>query len=213
MKTDVSTGVSTEVGDLGSNQFNQIAIDDQGNAFATHWGGSAEMLYRVSLVDATTTWVADVASAGQTNSYSFAFNPKDKQFYINFTDDGGLIRRLNVTDGSLQDACTIPGYDSIYGFTFDSDGIGWSGSITDNSDLGSFDVTQSDCARQIVGVTTSAIPNWWNGGVAIVAPPTPPNLPDTGANTSTIFASTAVGLGLVAAGLFAMMMRRRKTSR
>jgi hypothetical protein len=217
MKANLATGRSTEVGYLGSHPNYQIAIDDQGNAYTTFWGGSTEKLYRINLANAAMTYVADVASGGSSSSFGFAFNPKDKQFYINFTDDYGKIRRLNVTNGAVQDVCSIPGSGIyLYSMTFDSAGIGWSGAMTGLGDLGSFDISQSDCGFEYVAGPTSmtAKPSWWNGGVAITYPATTPavspnTLASTGMNSSAVGALALIGAGLLIIGAISLGVVRR----
>jgi len=217
MKANLTTGRSTEVGYLGSNPNFQIAIDDQGKAFTTFWAGSTEKLYRINLANASLTYVADVASGGNSNSFGFAFNPKDKQFYINFSDDPARISRLNVATGSLQSVCFAPGGSVyLYSMAFDSAGIGWSGAMTGTGDLGSFDISQSDCGFEYVAGPTSMTgkPTWWNGGVAINYPATTPNvstnaLASTGMDSSSIVALALTATGLLIIGAISLSVVRR----
>ncbi|NBX23718.1 MAG: hypothetical protein EBR52_06335 [Microbacteriaceae bacterium] len=218
MKTNLTSGRSTEVGYLGSHPNYQLAIDDQGNAYTTYWGGATEKLYRVNLSDASLTYVADVASGGNSYSFGFAFNPKDKQFYINFTDDPGRISRMNVATGALQSVCFAPGGSVyLYSMAFDSAGIGWSGAMTGLGDLGSFDISHSDCGFEYVAGPTSMTskPTWWNGAVAVTYPAAEQAvstnaLASTGLNSSSIGVNALIGVGLLIIGVLSLRLNRRQ---
>lgn len=232
MKADVTTGESVEVGPFSaSGGANSIAIDDQGNAFAIveadtdHPTPTGEKLYSLDLTTGDMTFIAGlgggVGAYGSACVFSFAFNPKDKQFYINCDSLSYEISTVDVTNGDVALACDFsadPGT-NVLGISFDTNGIGWTAD-GGYSNIASFDVTQASCGWEGGDTISVDGTGWYTVSNAITYSATPPpgptpdNLPSTGASQGTAIASgVAAGVAFaLAAGVFLMRRSLRKKS-
>jgi LPXTG-motif cell wall-anchored protein len=180
MKANLTTGVSTVMGQIKLNgtpvQAQAIAIGADGIARATVATQPAEVthtLYSLDLTSGALTNPVTITGSNVTSIfYSFAFNPKDSQFYL-YSRAGNRILKVNVSTGVTTDACVFSTpYFRIKGFSFDQDGIAWGADITGGG--GSIDVSQSDCAPQAVAALKLNGTDWYSESPLVTYPITPP---------------------------------------
>lgn len=222
-KTDLKTGAATEIATLsfaGELQGPKtMAIDDQGNGYAILSNQLADDLYTLNISNGSMTKVGAVN--GLANDHidatyfpngmgcvnSFAYNPKDKNFYINcaYGPKSTKILQLDVSNGNTSVVCDLG--TKVFGIGFDSDGIGWI-AATDAYQIGSFDVgVSSDCGVQIGAAATVATNPYWESDGVVIGYGLP-TLAETGSSNS---AGELAGVSILAiiAGSILVIRRRR----
>jgi LPXTG-motif cell wall-anchored protein len=223
MKVNLTTGVSTVMGQIKLNgtpiQAQAIAIGSDGIARATVESPTDPLihtLYSLDLTSGALTNPVTLTGLNVTSAiYSFAFNPKDSQFYAKSA--GNRILKVNVSTGATTDACIFStAFFKVNGFSFDQNGIAWSVDMTGGG--GSIDVSQSGCAPQAVAELKLNNTGWYSQSPLVTYPitapaPAPsdntasPTLANTGVDGSSLL--TFATVALLAGGGVLFGARRR----
>lgn len=197
---DFETGLSTLVGEFTldgvplSNVLG-VAIDSQGNAFATGWRTSVPgtVLLRLNLTDATTEVVGELPQSA--NAYALAFDPNDNLYIIDSGASNKLLN-INTADASVIDESTaLSDFDGIYSMAFDADGTLWmqSGIMLLSADPNDFSVRS-----ELVGFTLAGSPDYdyWTESLAIIGDtPAPTEEEESESETGGATELAATGAG------------------
>lgn len=207
-RIDVTTGVSTTVGEWGgaaAGNGDALAIGKDGTAYVT----SGSQLHRVNLADATTTLVGPL---GVSQLWAFAVDPVSGLFYA--IQPSGDAYRIDVATGAATAIGSIDGGDGmggIYSMQIDTSGIWWvEADIEDASEIytgpqpSALDtpftlVGEFDDAPELQPYTESLLLTY------------PKALAATGVDATAFVAAGAAAALLALAGGTLLVVRRRRT--
>lgn len=211
---DLTTGVSTHIGDFtleGEPYYTPIAlaIDGAGNAWASSWSISPDVLFSVNLATAELTVVGPTGVTAESENYGLAWDSVTGMVYGYNTSTTDFYT-VNTTTGAFtlfnDDVFTdvVP-----YAIAFDSAGQVWGidGDIVSaplsDLDNAQFLTVLNPIADAIYSESIIIVP-----AAAVVA--AAPALADTGVADTGVVAAGVAGLLLLVAGAF--MTRRRTQS-
>lgn len=207
---DVTTGVSTEIGEFfsGSGEFidypyvESIAIGKDGAAFALSDGN----LYSVNLATAELTLVGP----SLYDTWAFAVDPTSGEYYA--IDEDSVLFRVDTATGSYENLGNIPVAEDSYIYSLQIDGGGtfWI-EVDDDTEAGAslWSITLSTLATPVLSGEFIDDPYYTE---ALLLIPGEPVLPATGTDFSV--APIAAGLAgvLTLLGAAVVVTRRRRTA-
>lgn len=178
MKADLQTGSSTEMGRMTLNTVGKtitaLAIGADGRAFAIGYDTQVQgsVLYSVDLSTAALTSVANLDPTLITgNVYSFAYNPKTREFYLQ--SGNAVVRQIDVSTGLTTVACTYAAQTTMYGFSFDQNGLAWTTYMAfylSTRGGGYIDVSSPTCEPRIVGTLNIGGTTWYSESPVVSYP-------------------------------------------
>ena len=210
IKVDLATGVSTVVAPFndteGPTDVYSIAIDAEGNAFASYDG-----LYSLDLDTATMTYIG-----GSVSNYGLAFDPTSGVLHT--LNSSGILSTVDTVSGATTPLGDIT-EGSTYSLAIDSAGVVWFGidvslpgdgyeviiASVDSADLTSFEESGTLTVGEVAPFQEALLiaPD------VVPAPAPEPVLAATGAGVDTSLLIGAAILGLVGIGL---VTRRRRAA-
>lgn len=210
VSVDLATGVSTVVGAFhdseGPTEVYSIAIDAEGNAFASYGG-----LFSLNLQTAEITYIG-----GDISNYGLSFDPTSGVLYT--LDSSGGLSTVDTATGSTTSVGDVSD-GGTYSLAIDSAGIAWYG-VDDRIGGDDYEViiTSVDPAdpssREQSGALAvgTAFPFQESLFIVPTAAPAPapePALAATGAGVDT---SLLIGAGILGLVGVALVMRRRRAA-
>lgn len=211
IKVDLATGVSTVVAPFtdaeGETDVYSIAIDAEGNAFASYDG-----LYSLDLDTAKITYVG-----GSVSNYGLAFDPTSGVLHT--LNSSGILSTVDTVSGATNPLGDITDVGSTYSLAIDSAGVVWFGidvslpgdgyeviiASVDSADLTSFEESGTLTVGEVAPFQEALL-------IAPDVAPAPAPEPVLAATGSGVDTSLLIGagiLGLVGIGLVA---RRRRAA-
>jgi LPXTG-motif cell wall-anchored protein len=209
MAVDLVTGVNTVVGEFtlaGEGYYTPIAlaIDSAGNAWATSWGSTPDVLFSVNLATAELTEVGPTGVEEESDNYGLSWDPVTKTVYA-----------YNVSTNDFYTVDTATGAFTLfnddvfvesdpYAIHFDSAGNVWG----IDEDIVSAPLADLDAAQALVVINPYPDAEGTIYSESIIIAPAPA-LAATGVDNSGSALVAGAGILLVIGGI--VIARRRAT--
>jgi len=210
ISVDLTTGINTNIGEftLAGNDYYTpiaIAIDSDGNAWATSWGSTPDELFSVNLATAELTLVGPTGVTPESNNFGLAWDPVTQLVYGYNVDNYDFYTVNTLTGAFTLFNDNVLSSISPYAMAFDSAGQVWG----INQDIISAPLADLDDSEELTVI------NPYSGGGGdiysesiIIAPaPIVAALADTGRDDSGIVIAGTAGVLFLVAG--ALLARRR----